>query len=581
MTRFAFALGELGVLASLSASMAACQGEGSSPTPPNQNMEAGACAVSMPDAGASSHAVLTQHNDNARTGATLTETVLDTCNVSALTNLGSYALDGEVYAEPLYAEQVVTASGKKNLLVVATMADSLFAFDADVPGSDPVWQLGRESELGMAALSSRNIGDKNGILATPVIDPDAARIYLVSRDCDPNYPPEMPHCQQRLFAIELASGKILENVSIAGSVPSPSTNLPVFFDPSLHWSRASLLLAQGKVFVSFGSGPNGGAHEEDFTYHGWLFGYSTSDLTLAPSVYCSTPDFGGGAIWQSGNGPAADDSAIYFATGNGIHQPTPATPADFPATPQADEDSLVRLPLGNPAISAHFWDDRPYHADGDVFQYMEKNDIDLSTAGPLLIPESTQLIAGGKSGILYVLDRATLKLTQDPLEAFTAPPLAAGQTKYIYSYDGGPHVQGSPVFFRPNAAGASNPEGLLFYWPELERLKSFGYDYGSGVVSELQSADVPMVTSGGALSLSASGGEASSAIVWASTIDSDGASGHLWAFSAVTLGRLWDATLPAWSKFAVPLIAAGRVYMASTSSKAGSAQTVQVFGLSR
>ncbi len=213
---------------------------------------------------------------------------------------------------------------------------------------------------------------------------------------------------------------------------------------------------------------------------------------------------------------------------------------------------------------------------------MEKNDIDLGTAGPLLIPGSSRLIAGGKAGILYVLDRATLRPTQDPIEAFTAPALSNGQTKYIYSYDGGPHVHGSPVFFRSaadTADGGPSP-GLLFYWPANERLKSFGYDYETGVVTELASADVPKVASGGILSLSANGSRPDSAVLWASAVDTD-SGGHLWAFSATMLERLWDATLPAWAKFAVPTVAAGRVYVASTSSKPGTEPAILVFGLSQ
>jgi hypothetical protein len=559
----------------------ACHGEAEKSAAPQ--VEAGPCADSesaQPDGGVSSQAVSTEHNDSARTGATLSETALDTCSVPGLSEVGAYSVDGEVYAQPLYAESVASEGGLKNLLVVATMADSLFAFDADAPGSDPLWQLGRQHELGLPALSSRNIAGNNGILSTPVIDPSSGTVFVVSRDCDQDYPPEAPHCQQRLFAIELASGKILQSVNIAGSALSAAVGMPTFFDPSLHWSRSALLLQQGKVFVSFGSGPNGSAHEEDFAFHGWLFGYSASDLSLPPSVYCSTPDFGGGAIWQSGNGPAADDDAIYFATGNGIHQPTPAAPAGFPEQPAGDEDCVVRVPLSQPTSSIHFWDDRPYHADGNVFQYMEKNDIDLGTAGPLLIPDSPQLIAAGKSGILYVLDRATLKPTQEPLEVFNAPALAAGQTKYIYSYDGGPHVHGSPVFFRPTAQDGGSGSGLLFYWPANEPLESFSYDYETGSVSALASADVPNVASGGILSLSAQGSRADSAVLWASAVDADDGGGHLWALSATTLARLWDSKLPAWAKFAVPTVARGRVYLASSSSNPGIEPKVVVFGLS-
>ncbi|HEX3854960.1 MAG TPA: hypothetical protein VHW01_28555 [Polyangiaceae bacterium] len=561
----------------LLAGISGCHAGSDGAAPAMDNPEAGACQHSAESA-ASSHDVLTQHNDVARTGATLSETVLDTCNVQNLVQLGTYAVDDEVYAQPLYASGITTKQGTKNLLLVATMADSLFAFDAEQPGSAPLWQLGQQHELGTPALSSRNVGGNNGILATPVIDPSTGTLFLVSRDCDPTAQPTFPSCIQRLFAIELGTGKVLSSAEVAGTAPALAGALGTRFDPNLHWSRAALLLQHDQLFVSFGSGPNGDTHEEDFSFHGWLFGYRASDLSQPPSVYCSTSDFGGGAIWQSGNGPAADEDAVYFATGNGIHQPTPVAPAGFPEQPQGDEDSVVRVPLSAPSSSLHYWDDRSYHADGNVFQYMEKNDIDLGTAGPLLIPASTQLIAGGKSGIVYALDRATLQPTQDPIEAFSSPALASGQSKYIYSYSGGPHLHGSPAFVRLNDADGNPGQGLIFYWPALERLTSFGYDYASGLVTQLGDAPVPKVDSGGTLAISADGGRPDSAIVWASAVDAD-SGGHLWALSASHLTELWDAKLPAWAKFAVPTIAAGRVYVASTSSTSGTQSEIVVFGL--
>lgn len=543
----------LGAWCGLALPLAACQGTPAEP------------AAAVPDAGActpgaapeASQEVLTQHNDNARTGATLGEVELDSCTVPSLVELGHYDVDGEVYAQPLYVHD-----GERNLLLIATMHSSLFAFDADRPGSEPLWQLGRDGELGAPAFSARNIGGNNGILATPVIDRESRTVFLVARDCDPAYRPEAPHCVQRLFAIAVADGRVLSDVVVEGNAGG------VAFDPSLHWARAALLLQSGRVFVSFAAGPNGNAHEEDFPFHGWLFGYDAADLTSPPSVYCSTPELGGGAIWQSGNGPAADEEAVYFATGNGIHQPTPLAPSGFPEQPRGDEDSLVRVPLDLPS-SLRFWDDRPYHDDGNVFQYMEKNDIDLGTSGPLLIPGTAQLVVAGKSGIVYVLDRRTLALTQPPLEPFHSPPLAEGHTKYIYSWDGGPHMHGSPVF----------AHGKLFYWPAYESLTAFSYDQTTGELSEQARADTPRPESGGMLALS-SGVEASSAVVWAASQDAAGG-GHLWAFSATTLERLWDTPVPAWAKFAVPTVAAGRVFLASTSNRAGSEQTVRVFGLPR
>ena len=78
--------------------------------------------------------VLTYHNDVARTGQNLTETILTTSNVvsSGFGKLGFYPVDGLVDAQPLYASNVsIPSNGTHNVLTVPTEHDSVYAFDAD------------------------------------------------------------------------------------------------------------------------------------------------------------------------------------------------------------------------------------------------------------------------------------------------------------------------------------------------------------------------------------------------------------------------------------------------------------------
>src|SRR5260221_3714897 len=95
--------------------------------------------------------VLTQHNDNARTGANLSETALTPANVGKLGRLFSLPIQGAAYAQALYVPNVAIAGkGTHNVLYVATMHNLVYAFDADdAAQTAPLWQRQLEAPVPM------------------------------------------------------------------------------------------------------------------------------------------------------------------------------------------------------------------------------------------------------------------------------------------------------------------------------------------------------------------------------------------------------------------------------------------------
>ena len=107
-----------------------------------------AAVVSLPSStasGSSPVSILTQHNDNGRSGANLNESVLTAANVNVnqFGKLFIRPVDGHIYAQPLYVPGLtIPGKGMHNVVFVATMHNSLYAFDADNPAaSAPLWQV--------------------------------------------------------------------------------------------------------------------------------------------------------------------------------------------------------------------------------------------------------------------------------------------------------------------------------------------------------------------------------------------------------------------------------------------------------
>jgi len=162
--------------------------------------------------------------------------------------------------------------------------------------------------------------------------------------------------------------------------------------------RAALLLVNGQVYLTWGSSCDVGP------YHGWVMAYDARTLAQT-AVFNTSPDAEESGIWQSDNGPAADDQGnIYAATGNGVFSAA-ANGRDY-------GDSLLKLGLANHSLNVldYF---TPFNE-----KSLNREDDDLGSGGPMLLPpqrgaSSGLVLVGGKDGNLYVLDRGRMGKYQE------------------------------------------------------------------------------------------------------------------------------------------------------------------------
>ena len=605
--------------------------------------------------------VLTQHNDNARTGANLSETQLNVSTISS-GNFGflfSLPVDGAVYAQPLYVPAITRPDGSvHNVVYIATMHNNVYAFDADtgaslwlnnvgqnnqqpyvpqnfMPMSEAIAGQGFEAAIlsiiqfllqGCAPTGPRpdqpyaNIQGGYGITSTPVIDPSSNTLFAVAKTVVPKGFAYYLHALNLQTGVERAGSP----VPISGRVPGTGVRSKdgvecqegyLCFEPMMELQRPSLLLSNGTVYIAFG------AHQETPPFHGWIFAYDAQTLEQK-AAYSTTPNGEEGGIWQAGNGLVGDPSGnIYFMTGNG--------PFDADRSGTDFGDTFVKLDQNLNVVDWFTPQD---------FAYMDSADVDLGSAGPMLLPQSSALVGGGKEGVLYLLNSNHMGQhledgSHPPLQKFQAttaedntlvdvigdsliataianfalaalgigvPPveIAIGialldaapvvfSTKICgYDYH---HIHGSPVVWISPKDGP-----LVYVWGERDKLKAFKFDAATtrfpstspAYVSSMEDPDngggigvkdMP----GGILSISANGSAAGSGIVWASVPESGNAlamlqPGALRAFDAEKLGnQLWCASVGTFAKFNPPTIANGKVYMATFDNR------VNVYGLGR
>ena len=501
--------------------------------------------------------------DKLRTGLNPNETVLTPANVNSAQfgKLFSYSIDGTADASPLYVPNLnIPGQGFHNVVFVATEHDSVYAFDADGRQTTPLWQDSFINPgAGITTMTpSSDIGDccppdmpgEAGITGSPVIDPSTGTLYVVAKTKEVSG--GSTNFVHRLHALDITTGAekfggpVVIQASVSGSGDGSSGGQVSF--NSLHENqRAALLLNNGVVYIAWG------AHADKPPYHGWVIGYDAATLQQV-MVYNTTPNASDGGIWQSGDGLSTDSTGrIYFVTGNGTFD------ADSGGNDYGDSIAVIN-PNGTVA---------DYFTPHDQSR-MESLDLDMGSGGMLLLPDQSgshphEGISAGKNGTIYVIDR-------DNMGHYNSSNDNQIVQAVVNSFPGGTFETGNfkaPVYFNGN----------VYFSPDADYIKSFSISNGLLSLSPTSQTSLIANYPGATLSLSANG--TTNGILWAIQrfdLDPSGGGarspGILHAFDATDLStELYNSSqaqggrdvLDMVAKWSAPLIANGKVYVASES----------------
>ena len=515
--------------------------------------------------------VVTYHNNLARDGTNTQEYALTTSSVKTATfgKVFSCPVDGAAYTQPLWVPGLSVGSALRNAIFVATQHDSVYALDADVSPCSQLWHVnlldathgGTSGETpvptGDVGSGFQDIQPEIGVTGTPVIDLASGTLYVVSKSEGP-----AGSFHQRLHALDLITGdeKFAGPITIAASVPGTgdgSVGGILNFDPQNEHQRGALTLVNGTIYIAWA------AHEDHDPYHGWVIGYDTATLAQV-AVFNADPNGSRSGIWMSGGAPAVDASgSLYLSTGNGTFDGNSGTP------PNNDFGDTVMKVGTSSGLTLVDWF-TPFNQ-----AFLDGQDTDLGSGGVVILPDQPSgpahlLVAGGKEGRLYLLDREAM--------GNYCTTCTTTDTNILQSFLAAPAIFGTPAFW----------QNKLYLGGTSDALSLFAFDGTTGTFSTVASSQsaISFQFPGPTPSVSAQG--ASGGVLWA--IDSSGygvpsqfgtGPAILHAYDAANLSsELWNSSQAANSrdtagnavKFTVPTVANGKVYI-------GTRTEIDVYGL--
>src|SRR5216683_8226469 len=225
--------------------------------------------------------VLTQHNDNTRSGWNDNETALTTSNVNVrqFGEVFTLTVDDQVYAQPLVVGHVFVGDGYRNVVYIATVNNTLYAYDGD--DGTLYWRKSftasgmrppRNTDMtGACAGGYRDFSGNIGIVGTPVIDAASGTMYFVARSTTGSTFVQYLHAVNVFDGNEIAGSPTAITATDSGNGDG-SVNGVIAFDAQRQNQRQGLTLLNRFVYVTFSSHCHWGP------YHGWILGYDATTL---------------------------------------------------------------------------------------------------------------------------------------------------------------------------------------------------------------------------------------------------------------------------------------------------------------
>jgi hypothetical protein len=477
------------------------------------------------------------HNDLNQSGANTSESRLTPSNVipGKFGKLCSATITGTSYHQPLYVKGLSVAGGTHDTMIIATMANNVYAVDRATCAI--LWTLNLGAPWATYTLccagSQTYYGKPMGVVGTGVIDANNT-LYLVNATTTPSHV---------LSRINLSTGLVEASVTVAGSVPGTgqagdtcASGGTLSFCTVNNQQSTSLVLSpdQSKVYFGFGGWEGFSSGE-----HGWLFAYNTSTLARV-GVFCTTPNGYLAVPWMSRGAPSVDAAGnVYVVTGNGDTNSSVSSYAEY-VMKFSPTLSLIGTFLNPNAAN-----------DNSV-------DADFGANRFVLIPGTTFGIAAGKDFSVYLINTSTMTQVQTFLTNSGGTPAS-----FTGSYGG---LLMNNVLYLPTTTGP---------------LYAFSFSGSSFNTTPLFTTAQNLGSHNGQLSGSANG--SSNGILWqvtgATSSFTSNPAGTLRGLNASSGVELWNSdmsgrdALGLISKFAAPTIADGTVMVVTNSG------TLVTFGL--